>query len=338
MSCLGKGTDPNVQDASHNTTLMWAVRGDSVDIVELLIEHHADVNLAGSAGETPLHIATDSTANGSTNNGTSTASDIPVITTVSSLNNTPYLTTTPTSSSRERICALLLANGAQPNRICTKSWSPLLRACARGHGALAESLLSAAASIYVGDERGRGALHWAITGLNPPQPSDNTSRVYPTYSSSPPPTNSSSSSSPSSSSSFTSPLDAARSKSHSLIKILLRYIEQTHGLAQRHRKGGNIPGGSGSTSSIGVERGGDGSYASPRMEGGGGSSNEMSTTIHANGHRYSDWNSEMYLCSTSGSNSTLTTGNRSQSPQPIYSLSTCPLSLRGTLYIVFKEV
>ena len=55
---LRHGANPNVTDAwKGQTALMWAAAEDHVTVVETLVAHGADVNLASTAGETPLLFA-----------------------------------------------------------------------------------------------------------------------------------------------------------------------------------------------------------------------------------------------------------------------------------------
>ena len=56
---LAEGADPNVADERGMTPLVWAVYGGYEDIVELLCEGGADVNLRARTGETALWHAED---------------------------------------------------------------------------------------------------------------------------------------------------------------------------------------------------------------------------------------------------------------------------------------
>jgi ankyrin repeat protein len=55
---LSQGADPNQRAVDGTTPLHWAVRNESVELVELLLRAKADVRAADRYGVTPLHIAT----------------------------------------------------------------------------------------------------------------------------------------------------------------------------------------------------------------------------------------------------------------------------------------
>jgi ankyrin repeat protein len=54
---LAQGANPNVRDEDMRTPLHQAVLGNSVGLLGLLIEAHADVNAKDNQGFTPLHFA-----------------------------------------------------------------------------------------------------------------------------------------------------------------------------------------------------------------------------------------------------------------------------------------
>jgi ankyrin repeat protein len=54
---LAQGANPNVRDEDMRTPLHQAVLGNSVGLMGLLIEAHADVNAKDNQGFTPLHFA-----------------------------------------------------------------------------------------------------------------------------------------------------------------------------------------------------------------------------------------------------------------------------------------
>ena len=54
---LENGADPNLQTATGQAPLYYAVRAENFDLVKLLIENGADVNVQDKDDETPLHYA-----------------------------------------------------------------------------------------------------------------------------------------------------------------------------------------------------------------------------------------------------------------------------------------
>jgi len=59
---LAAGTDVDAKDKYELTALHWAAAGGQNEIVELLIAKGADVNATDGDGDTPLHLAGNSTA------------------------------------------------------------------------------------------------------------------------------------------------------------------------------------------------------------------------------------------------------------------------------------
>jgi len=54
---IEKGADPNIQDFDGWTALMKAVYKGNVEIVQILINHGADLKLKNIGGHTALYIA-----------------------------------------------------------------------------------------------------------------------------------------------------------------------------------------------------------------------------------------------------------------------------------------
>jgi ankyrin repeat protein len=52
----GKGVNPNPQNDQGQTPLYWACESDDPALVQVLIDHGADVNAAESFGYSPLHL------------------------------------------------------------------------------------------------------------------------------------------------------------------------------------------------------------------------------------------------------------------------------------------
>ncbi|KAL4914971.1 ankyrin repeat-containing domain protein [Aspergillus aurantiobrunneus] len=62
---LQRGIDPNIGDLDRgNTVLHWAAMDGFGDVVELLLEHGADVNVADHVGHRPLHMAAEGPESG----------------------------------------------------------------------------------------------------------------------------------------------------------------------------------------------------------------------------------------------------------------------------------
>lgn len=122
---LDGGADPNLaENGGGQTALIWAVSQRHAEIVEALVRHHADVNLASKSGSTPLMFA----AQGS----------LP--------------------SAR-----LLLAAGANPNAAhATNRQTALIIASTMGHTAIVEALLEAGADPAMRDANSFTALHAAV--------------------------------------------------------------------------------------------------------------------------------------------------------------------------------
>lgn len=56
---LKKGANVNSCDENGNTPLLYAVASDDFDLVKLLVENKADLDLSNNCGETPLDVAQD---------------------------------------------------------------------------------------------------------------------------------------------------------------------------------------------------------------------------------------------------------------------------------------
>ena len=56
---LDHGADIHYQDKDKDTPLHWAVYGDKLEAVKLLIQRGADKNLANRVFQTPLNCAKD---------------------------------------------------------------------------------------------------------------------------------------------------------------------------------------------------------------------------------------------------------------------------------------
>jgi hypothetical protein len=54
---LEEGHNPNVTDSVGNTPVHWAAWFDQLDLLHLLQQHDADLNIPNIGGNTPLHLA-----------------------------------------------------------------------------------------------------------------------------------------------------------------------------------------------------------------------------------------------------------------------------------------
>ncbi|KAI4319954.1 hypothetical protein MLD38_033487 [Melastoma candidum] len=57
LQCVKSGVSVNVKDSEGRTPLHWAVDRGHQEVVELLVNQHADVNAQDDEGQTPLHYA-----------------------------------------------------------------------------------------------------------------------------------------------------------------------------------------------------------------------------------------------------------------------------------------
>jgi len=122
---LDGGADPNLRESSAGqTALMWAVSQRHVDVVEVLVRHRADVNLASTGGSTPLMFAAQGV--------------LPAV-------------------------RILLAAGANPNAThADTGQTALIIASTMGNTAIVEALLEGGADPGIRDANTFTALHAAV--------------------------------------------------------------------------------------------------------------------------------------------------------------------------------
>lgn len=125
---LDHGSDIN-HNISGSTPLGNATYYGRTEMVKLLIERGADVNLADEFGQTPLSCAC--------------------------------------SGGELEIVKILLDNNAEINTVRPDHrLTPLHLACSGGHAEIVKLLLENEADIHAQDDYGRTALHWAAIGGN----------------------------------------------------------------------------------------------------------------------------------------------------------------------------
>jgi ankyrin repeat protein len=114
----------NRRDNNGNTPLMWAASVGNEQLVELLIDQGASVNLQNFVGETALYIAA--------------------------------------ARGFEKICALLIENGSNTRFSTLEGSSPLHIAAASGHVSIVYLLATRGAYLNSTDEEGDTPLHYAV--------------------------------------------------------------------------------------------------------------------------------------------------------------------------------
>ena len=188
---LANGTSVDSKDKRGNTPLLFAVRGDHYEIVQLLLAHRADVNTKGSIGLTPLHIAAshglraiiqlllDNGADvNQKNNRDLTALHYAVMNSKCTI--MQLLLNNPTDGSAKccvdtkplayytaefchhQIVRLLLNRGARVNASHDKGLTPLHLAASYGLYAIVQLFLNNHADVTIPDNLGHTPLHYAI--------------------------------------------------------------------------------------------------------------------------------------------------------------------------------
>ena len=120
---LKHGANPNLADPAGNTPLHHAAQEDRRVILRLLLENKGDPNYKNSEGATPLHVATQS----------------------------PSL----------RAAELLIKNGANPNAADNKGQTPMHLAALNDQVAIVKLLLANKGNATIKDLDGKTALDWA---------------------------------------------------------------------------------------------------------------------------------------------------------------------------------
>lgn len=134
MLLLNNGADVNIKSSYGNTALMSAIEFKRLDIVIELLHRNVDVNAITNFGSTALHTATSYYKQYNENEC--------VISCV--------------------MVELLLAKGADVNAKDYEGKTPLRNAASKGHIELVKMLINAGADVNIMSIKGRTALHKAM--------------------------------------------------------------------------------------------------------------------------------------------------------------------------------
>jgi cytohesin len=156
---IDNGADPNVRNKEGNSPLHIAVNNNRVEMVKMLIEKGADVNLEGKHKSlptqecTPLHIAVIE----------SSMTKLALARLISQDDTNPGIPRRKErSADSDRIIAILLEAGANPNVKDGDGSTPLMLASKLQNAEGVRILLKAGADYDVWDRYGRSALDWAV--------------------------------------------------------------------------------------------------------------------------------------------------------------------------------
>eukprot|EP00899_Mesostigma_viride_P010377 jgi/Mesvir1/19340/Mv10398-RA.1 len=137
-----------------------AAENGNVDIMKLLIDANADINLPDGDGATPLHWA-------SAHNG------VDAVKLLLGLHCNPtvadnYLHDLPlhwaAAKGHVKVASLLVSAGSNPGAVNKHGWTPIHMAAANGHGDMIRFLLGRGADPNVQNNKGNTALHLACAG------------------------------------------------------------------------------------------------------------------------------------------------------------------------------
>ena len=135
---LGHHVDVDVWDHNGNTPLHLAVNRGLLSVTHTLVEHNADINMRNDSGDTPLH----RTVNGW------------------------YLKSEKTQDESLDVLRFLLEHGADPDAKSDENLSPLHQAAYYGSAKGAQLMLEHGANIHARTGEGHTPLHRALTSLD----------------------------------------------------------------------------------------------------------------------------------------------------------------------------
>lgn len=155
---LARGADPDTPDESGNTLLMIAVRHKNAELVDLLVNAGAKLNLRNRHGETAIMLASYKGLGNIVHalyvNGAE----------INHKGWNPLLYAA--SGGHARIIELLLEGGVPVNATSDNGTTPLMMAARGNHLEAAKVLLKNGADPNLRNEWGKTALDWALSKKN----------------------------------------------------------------------------------------------------------------------------------------------------------------------------
>lgn len=151
---LARGADPNTPDAHGNTLLMVAIRQKNPDLVDLLVDAGAKLNLRNKYGETAIMLASYNGLGGIVEKLYVKGAEVnhggwnPLI----------YAAT----NGHADIIQLLLGGGVQVNSTSENGTTALMMAARGNHSDAVKVLLKNGADPNIKNESGGTALKWAL--------------------------------------------------------------------------------------------------------------------------------------------------------------------------------
>lgn len=155
---LAKGADPDTPDAQGNTLLMVAVRNKNAELVDLLINAGARLNLRNRYGETAIMLASYQGLENIVEKLYIKGAEIKH----EGWNPLLYAA----SGGHPQIIRLLLEGGVPINSTSDNGTTPLMMAARGNHVEAASVLLENGADPNISNERGKTALDWALSRNN----------------------------------------------------------------------------------------------------------------------------------------------------------------------------
>lgn len=163
----------SARDAFLYTPLHWAAIQGHWDVVEVLVEHDADVNAIGGDGGTPLHLASHHDRPDMIRLLLDQGADL-------SIQNRWGRTPLHVAARRncDLVAALLLSRGADPNATTKEGWTPLHVAQMAGHPRVRDLLLAHGADPERTDGEGKSPADYAFDRPAAVEPAAGTLDAY----------------------------------------------------------------------------------------------------------------------------------------------------------------